>query len=205
MPLVVAVGGVELWQTAAVRTADDAPEPAPESWLDPRVVVGPSSIEGLGLFAAQPIADNELVAILGGRVIGDLEVRAKIAAGNRYDGIALGKDRNLTIEPAGWPGRHGNHSCDPNLWMAGSFSVVAAHDIAAGEELTIDYALQTTDPGWRMRCRCRSPRCRETIHGDDWRSPELQARYRGHWPPVIETLIGRSTRSSEVETGVEQR
>lgn len=73
--------------------------------------------------------------------------------------------------------------------MAGTFRVVAAHDIAAWEELTIDYAMHTTDPGWQMACRCGAQRCRMTIRGDDWRLRDLQRRYWGHWPPVIAQLI----------------
>ena len=179
---------------AGVNAEVPAPtlEPPPESWLDPRVTVGPSAVEGLGLFATHSIAGGETVAVLGGRVIGDAEVRALIASGHRYDGIALGDDRNLAIRPTDWPGRHGNHSCDPNLWMAGSVRVVAARDIKPGEELTSDYALHTTAPSWQMTCHCGSQLCRGTIRGDDWRLPALQKRYRGHWPPALARLIAAS-------------
>jgi hypothetical protein len=175
-----------------VRFAVDpapTPDPPTESWLDPRAVVRASPIEGRGLFASQPIGEGETVSVLGGRVISDADVDALIAAGQRYEGIALGLDRNLSIEPADWPGRHGNHSCDPNLWMAGPSRVVAARGIAAGEELTIDYALHSIRPGWEMTCSCGTSGCRGTIRGDDWRRPDLQQRYRGHWPPVLEELI----------------
>jgi SET domain-containing protein len=43
--------------------------------------------------------------------------------------------------------RYGNHSCDPNLWHADVVTITARRDIAAGEELTIDYA---THPGWQI-------------------------------------------------------
>ncbi len=39
-----------------------------------------------------------------------------------------------------------NHSCDSNLWMADEATVVARRDIAAGEELTLDYALHPASP-----------------------------------------------------------
>lgn len=169
--------------------SDGSVVPPRESRLDQRVVVRASRIEGLGLFAAVSIGHGETVSVLGGRVIGDAEVRALIAAGVRYDGIALGDGRDLAIEPPDWPGRHGNHSCDPNLWMDGPFRVVAARDVVADEELTIDYALHTIDPGWQMACDCGSPRCRGTIRGDDWRLPDLQRRYSGHWSPALARLI----------------
>lgn len=51
-------------------------------------------------------------------------------------------------------------------------------DIAAGEELTHDWA--TTDDGdYALTCRCGCPSCRDTITGKDWMKPELQAKYAG--------------------------
>ena len=71
-----------------------------------------------------------------------------------------------------------NHSCDPNLAIHGQIVLVAMRDVAAGEELTIDWA--TTDDGdHRMTCHCGSPRCRGIVTGKDWMKPELQQRYRG--------------------------
>jgi hypothetical protein len=157
----------------------------PRSWLDGRVAVAPSTIEGLGLFAAAPIRRGEVVEVLGGTAMTDAEVRAALARGERYDGIALSADRNLRIEPADWPGIHGNHSCDPNLWMGGEVTVEARRDIPAGVELTVDYALYTIASWWSMACRCGSPLCRRVVTGDDWRRPELGARYRGHFAPVV--------------------
>jgi len=165
--------------------------PPRTSQLDERVVVRPSPIAGLGLFAERPIGAGEPVAELGGTIVSDAEVRTTIAAGRRYDGIALEEDRNLVIEPDDWPGRHGNHSCDPNLGMRGAWTVAATRDIATGEELTIDYALHTVDPAWHMACRCGSRHCRRMIRGDDWRLPDLQVRYRGLWAPVVERRVAQ--------------
>jgi uncharacterized protein len=159
------------------------------SWLDPRVEVRDSQIHGRGLMARRQIRAGDTVAILGGSIVSDAEVRDRIASGGRYDGIALDVDRNLVIEPVDWPGRYGNHSCEPNLWMSGPVTVVAARDIEPGEELTIDYALHTLDPSWRMSCSCHSSSCRGRITGSDWRLPGLQDRYRGHWPPVLQRRI----------------
>jgi hypothetical protein len=56
---------------------------------------------------------------------------------------------------------------------------ISMRDIAAGEELTIDYALFLGDPGFTMDCRCGAAACRGTVRGTDWMLPELQERYRG--------------------------
>ena len=65
-----------------------------------------------------------------------------------------------------------NHSCDPNVAIEGQIVLVAMRDVAAGEELTHDWA--TTDDGdYAMTCRCGSPHCRGTITGKDWQRADL--------------------------------
>jgi hypothetical protein len=59
-----------------------------------------------------------------------------------------------------------NHSCEPNVGMGGNVLLVAMRDIAAGEELTIDYALFLGDPGFAMDCRCRTAACRGVVRGN---------------------------------------
>jgi uncharacterized protein len=157
----------------------------PRSWLDPRVAVGRSAIHGLGIFATEPVARGQVVEVLGGSTLTDDEVEAMIRRGERYDGISLGRGTNLLIAPADWPGIHGNHSCDPNLWMRDHVTVETRRDVPAGAELTIDYALQTASPRWSMACRCGSARCRTVVTGDDSRMPDLRARYGAHFSPAV--------------------
>ena len=58
-------------------------------------------------------------------------------------------------------------------------ALVAPRDIAAGEELTIDYALFLADSGFAMACRCPATAGRGVVRGTDWMRAGLQARYRG--------------------------
>jgi D-alanine-D-alanine ligase len=67
-------------------------------------------------------------------------------------------------EPEQW--RPVNHSCDPTAWLDG-LDVVARTPIAAGEEVTLDYATFYDERMPSFRCECASPNCREVIHGDD--------------------------------------
>ena len=78
-----------------------------------------------------------------------------------------------------------NHACDPNLGWAGD-ALVTLRDVAAGEELLVDYAMSTTDPAYLLRCHCDSYRCRQMVEGTDWRIPQLQLRYAGHWAPDVQ-------------------
>jgi hypothetical protein len=69
-----------------------------------------------------------------------------------------------------------NHSCEPNVGVQGQIVFVAMRDVAAGEELTIDYATidHDTPP---MTCRCGAAACRGVVTGRDWQRPELQQKY----------------------------
>ena len=165
-------------------------------WLDPRIAVQPSPVDGLGLFATAPIAQSESVELLGGTLLTDAHVQAMVDGGQRYDGVGLGPDRNLLIDPS-WPGIYGNHSCDPNLWMRDAVTISTRRQIVPGDELTIDYSLFTANPSWSMPCRCGSPLCRGVITGNDWRRSDLQARYRGHFTPFITELIKQQVSYSD--------
>jgi len=55
-------------------------------------------------------------------------------------------------------------------------------DIAAGEELTIDYALFLGNPGFAMDCRCGTAACRGVVRGTDWRRADVRERYRDGFP-----------------------
>jgi hypothetical protein len=63
------------------------------------------------------------------------------------------------------PARCGNHSCDPNLVLADATTLVARREIAAGEEITSDYATMTNNPSWRMTCNCGAADCRRVVTG----------------------------------------
>ena len=49
--------------------------------------------------------------------------------------------------------------------------------------------MATTDPAFLLRCHCETYRCRQLVTGDDWRIPQLQRRYAGHWAPAVERLL----------------
>lgn len=127
--------------------------------------------------------------VLGGDTLSDTEVRDMIGRGQRYDGIILDEDLNLLIKPSDWPGVHGNHSCDPNLWLTPPVDIVARRGIDVGDEVHTDYAMYTMTPAWRMVCSCGSVLCRATVSGDDWRRPDLQDRYGGHFANPIARCI----------------
>jgi uncharacterized protein len=165
----------------------------PTSWYDPRVQVRHSTIQGGGMFATQPIREGEVVAVVGGTPMSTAEFDAYHASVTRWNAHQIGEDAHLVdlIQPPDQVEGSLNHSCDSNLWMADEVTITARHDIAAGEELTLDYALTTVAPDWRLDqpCRCGTAVCRHTITGNDWQLPDVQARYAGHFVPFINERI----------------
>jgi hypothetical protein len=80
-----------------------------------------------------------------------------------------------------------NHSCDPNVWFVGA-DLVTRRAVAADEELTFDYATESTGFA-SLFCHCETYRCRQLIEGSDWQIPQLLQRYAGHFSPEVQSLI----------------
>jgi hypothetical protein len=170
-------------------SSDGAPVPS-DVWIDERVIVGPSDIDGRGLFAAADIDEGTVLVRLGGRIVttGELE---DLMADARRDPAASYID-TLTIEdgihlvlPSESRAHFGNHSCDPTLWHDGAFELAARRNVSRGTELTIDYGTNSGAPGFAMRCHCGAPECRGEVTSDDWKRTELRRRYGAHWTPAL--------------------
>lgn len=123
-------------------------------WLDVR----PSPIAGLGVFTAKPCKAGERLLIIAGEVIDEDECDRREVEENNC--VIYYLDDAHYIDPVtSLKCRSLNHSCRPNavpctrddvsLWL------VALRDIAAGEELTIDYQY----PEIYDLCRELSPSC----------------------------------------------
>ena len=135
---------------------------------------------------------------LAGRLVSSAELAAllqAVGAGgdtDYVDTITVYEDRHLVLPP-GTLVHFGNHNCDPNLWHAGPYEIAARSDVQAGQELTIDYGTNSAAAGFSMSCCCRSAQCRGQVSSEDWRRPELQARYRGHWVPALAERMATSS------------
>jgi uncharacterized protein len=161
-----------------------------QPWIDPRLTVHASAIEGQGTFARLPIHAGEVVMVWGGTVFTEADVRAGKARPNSGSAIDEGLYLGDAADAPDSSDYYINHSCDPNLWMLDEITLAARRDIARGEELTADYALWETDPAWMLQpCLCGSTLCRHRITGSDWKLPELQACYHDHFIPIINRRI----------------
>ncbi|MGI8448120.1 MAG: SET domain-containing protein-lysine N-methyltransferase [Streptosporangiaceae bacterium] len=159
---------------------DDAP--TVRSWITPKATKGgASAIAGQGVHAIGVVAGGEVVAVKGGHIVA-ASVVADLPDDIRDSAFPIAADcflAALTYEEHDGVMMRVNHSCEPNVGMGGNVLLVSMRDIAAGEELTIDYALFLGDPGFAMECRCGTAACRGVVRGTDWMRADLQERYRG--------------------------
>jgi SET domain-containing protein len=153
------------------------------------VIVSSSVIDGRGLFTNADLDAGRVVIRLGGRLVSSSELDRLLNAAPAYlDTIAVYEDVHLVL-PSGTTVHYGNHSCAPNLWHVGPYEIATRRPVRAGEELTIDYATHSAGAGVSMACACGASTCRGVVTSEDWRRPELQVTYRGHWAPVLEERI----------------
>lgn len=162
------------------------------SYRSPKTVVRQSSIQGRGLFAAENIREGEIVCVKGGHIF-DRRTLKRLKEKLGPSEIQIGDD--LFIGPVTEEEREGsmifsNHSCEPNIGVVGQIVFVAMRDIAAGEELTHDWAM-TDDDDSSMDCRCGAPSCRGTVTGKDWMRPDLQHKYAGYISAYLQQKIDR--------------
>jgi len=146
------------------------------------------------LFAADVVPAGTVVVALGGRLVSSAELTSLIAAADAdpaapyVDTLSVDEDLHLVL-PSMTSVHFVNHSCDPSLWHVGPYEVATRRALDPGDEATIDYGTLSGAAGFVMTCRCQSALCRGRISSEDWRRPELQARYHGHWVPALQLRI----------------
>ncbi len=164
-----------------------------ENFIDPRVEIRKSHVEGNGSFATAPIKKGEVVIVWGGGVIVSHEEFEKGFAEGIYQpetAIHYDKDHKWAQLASDNDEQDAflNHSCDPNVWFTNGWPLTARRDINAGEELTFDYSTGETYP-LHSECQCGSNDCRHHVTGKEWQDPAFQEKYIGHFNPYIQSLI----------------
>jgi hypothetical protein len=142
------------------------------------VVVGPSGIEGLGIFAARSFAAGERIRriAVAREITPERPLREDL--GERADHCDYPDGRVVLLD---FPDRCINHSCDPNAWELYDGEAVylaARRPIEAGDEITCDYNISIAG-GTSWPCRCGAVRCRGRVEGDFFHLPsDIQREYR---------------------------
>lgn len=160
-------------------------------WVSPKLEARPNPAKGnFGLFARAFIGKGELVVCWGGDIVTGAQF-ALLTAREREHSSQVEDDLYQVPYRGQEDGDYMNHSCDPNTGMSSSISLVALRDIWPNEEVCFDYAMCDSTPYDEFDCGCGTPHCRGRITGNDWKRPELQARYDGYFSPYLQRRIDR--------------
>jgi uncharacterized protein len=170
------------------------------TWYDARLKILPSDIHGKGMFATLPIKKGEILTVIGGVILTENKFDDYVRTVPKYNAIQIEEGIHLvdTTIPSEFMDGSINHSCDSNSWMKDEVTLVARKDIAQGEEITVDYALFTTNSNWELKeCQCGSPNCRHIVSGSDWKIKSVQDQYHGHFSPYINKRIRNLLKSQQ--------
>jgi SET domain-containing protein len=158
-----------------------------------KLSLGPSTIQGQGVFARERIFQGETVMEFGGETIsrqamesGDYRV-SSIWPVARDTFIALPEsDPHVSLD------EYLNHSCDANTWLTDEVTLTARRDIEPGEEITLDQGTWNFEDAYiedGERCSCGAGTCRRTLTEADWQRADVQKAYSGHFHPMIQALM----------------
>ncbi|KAI6242288.1 hypothetical protein M3Y99_00242800 [Aphelenchoides fujianensis] len=156
----------------------------------PSIFVAAAGAKGFGLFADETIQPDQLIVEMVGEIIDAAQLenrKSKPRAGGHSYFIALDDHHFVDATQRGNEGRFVNHSCEPNArmqrWLVPNreydlenrmqaktatftthaIGVFATRKIAAGEEITIDYQLESFGKEDALKCACGSTRCRGNL------------------------------------------
>jgi len=136
------------------------------------VRVGEVVVKGRGIFVIERVMPGETVVC--GRAIAEVDGPTRMS-------VALGWDRHVEMDA---PATLLNHDCEPNLGVRenafSAYDFIALREIAAGEEVTFDYAMTEYELAVPLSCACGAVDCAGTIRpwrerDEAWR--ELAAPY----------------------------
>jgi histone-lysine N-methyltransferase SETD1 len=131
------------------------------------LIVKESPIHGKGCYAVEPISAGTFIIEYLGEIIRAEEAyrREKDPTRSGIYTFWIGDDWAIDGYQAGNAARFINHSCAPNCDYrieGRRVLIYASRDIAAGEELSIDYSFGAD--GEIVPCICGTPGCRGRIN-----------------------------------------
>lgn len=133
---------------------------------------------GRGVFAIATIPAGTRIIEYTGELISEAEGERRYPTAPDGDEepehtylLTLDTERVIDANVGGNEARFINHSCEPNcepIAFGDHMWIVAVRDIAPGEELAYDYAIELDEPHTparkrRFPCACEATRCRGSI------------------------------------------
>ncbi len=161
----------------------------PHRWITPKAKSFNSRIQGWGVLAIKPISKGEPIMVSGGVIVPTSEIKEyrKLLG---HVGFQVDDDFFLVPTSREELRKTGifNHSCNPNLGYESVIKLVAMRDIAAGEEIFLDYGFMESyfEP---FECKCGSKDCRKEITPNDWKNTKLQQKHKQYFSPYLRQKI----------------
>ena len=129
------------------------------------LMVKKSKIDGKGCYATQPFKKGRKIAEYVGERISRREIKRRLAGLARIQICAIDSYWAIDGSVGGNGTQYVNHSCAPNCYVKiikGRVLFFALRDIAAGEELLLDY--EYSWHGDDYRCQCGASTCRGKLN-----------------------------------------
>jgi SET domain-containing protein len=129
--------------------------------MSEKLEVRKSSIYGKGCFALTPFPYRKKIAAYAGELLrGKRRINQRLQTQRDVKIISISDELAIDGARGGDETAYINHSCEPNAYMRAApgnkVLFFALRDIAAGEEVTINYR----DPEHPEVCRCGAQNCR---------------------------------------------
>lgn len=146
--------------------------------------------KGKGVYATRAFKKGDLLSVWGGDILNRAQLE-KCTPTQQIHAVQV--EEGCYIVPHGEPevGDYFNHSCEPSAGLQGQIALCAMRDIAPDEEITFDYATTDSSDYDEFTCACGVPSCRGKVRGDDWKRPDVQAKYAGWFSPYLARRIAK--------------
>jgi len=124
------------------------------------VVARPSAIDGMGVFAGEPILARRKIGEIRGERMSVEVARIRATRYERIMVVEVSPHEAIDFARSTDPMRFTNHGCEPNARLCirqGHVEFYALRAIEPGEEITVNYG--ATHHEGRLACRCGAPSC----------------------------------------------
>lgn len=121
--------------------------------------ISKSKIHGFGLFVSIPFGQSAEISKLCGTNY--RQEKYELASTEHWPN-AIGIGPLCWIIPTN-EFAYINHSCSPNAYVGADLRIIAAENLNADDEITIDYSTIEADPFWSMDCNCKASNCRKKL------------------------------------------
>jgi|SRR3989344_3196433 len=159
-----------------------------------KIYAGKSKLHGKGIFASRDIKKGKIVSLIKGKIV-TLAVIDKRPPAYGPNWIGYGKNKWINTL---YPFDTINHSCNPNVGIKGSRTVVALRNIKKEEELLIDYSTTESDQPWKLdkKCKCGNKGCRKVVKSIQFLPKKIYNKYMPYIPNFFQGVYKKHNKKN---------